>query len=731
MKVISIQHKTSSKAVPTIDCFVDSGYLQGPGGSLPDVDTDFQSDRRQEVKEYIEQRYNHDGKQRVFSAGTFTTLKLKAVLKDVARVHRVPVNIVNYITAIFEDDKMTWTDLFLLAATNKKVHSFIMEYPKVIEDIRTLMGQPRSSSIHASALLVTPDTKDGKDMECFDFTPIKKVDGMLVSELDGYSLDEQGLLKNDCLGIKELSKLQAVINICNDKYQAGLTFQNIVQSNLADPKVYSLLQKGYTQNVFQFSSKGMTKFLVSMKPDKIEDLIAANALFRPATLDSGSSDRYVDCKLGDADPVYLWGTYNAMKNTYGVLCYQEQLAQIAREVGGFGLGEGVKLVKLISKKKVDKILALRDKFMAGANQNGCPKEDAEAIWHMFEVAGGYLFNKSHATAYAVTAYAGAYLKANYPTAFYTIALQWADDDEIPTLMSEMELCSNAKIVPPDINVSDNTFYTDYQTNEIFWSLSRIKMLGVKATEWIVNERQARGHFTSIENFIDRVFRYKLKKYQYWDDPDDMDEIKRCPVNARHVRNLILAGCFDKIENAQSVVERYAILEKAANLLGFEIPEKDIPSDLRDKHYFWSQQQIAVSGIGAIDYKRIYDNSEAKTKIKGKAAWALLKNILDPDYDGKRVAICASIVDIEEKKFKDKKTGENRIFCKILLQQNNDLTEMIIWNDEWATARAEFTKGGNLSQAKNKMLICSAQVKYSDFTGNNNLQLYKSSIVSVL
>lgn len=731
MKVISIQHKTSSKAVSTIDCFVDSGYLQGPGGSLPDVDTDFQSDRRQEVKEYIEQRYNHDGKQRVFSAGTFTTLKLKAVLKDVARVHRVPVNIVNYITAIFEDDKMTWTDLFLLAATNKKVHSFIMEYPKVIEDIRTLMGQPRSSSIHASALLVTPDTKDGKDMECFDFTPIKKVDGMLVSELDGYSLDEQGLLKNDCLGIKELSKLQAVINICNDKYQAGLTFQNIVQSNLADPKVYSLLQKGYTQNVFQFSSKGMTKFLVSMKPDKIEDLIAANALFRPATLDSGSSDRYVDCKLGDADPVYLWGTYNAMKNTYGVLCYQEQLAQIAREVGGFSLGEGVKLVKLISKKKVDKILALRDKFMAGANQNGCPKEDAEAIWHMFEVAGGYLFNKSHATAYAVTAYAGAYLKANYPTAFYTIALQWADDDEIPTLMSEMELCSNAKIVPPDINVSDNTFYTDYQTNEIFWSLSRIKMLGVKATEWIVNERQARGHFTSIENFIDRVFRYKLKKYQYWDDPDDMDEIKRCPVNARHVRNLILAGCFDKIENAQSVVERYAILEKSANLLGFEITEKDIPSDLRDKHYFWSQQQIAVSGIGAIDYKRIYDNSEAKTKIKGKAAWALLKNILDPDYDGKRVAICASIVDIEEKKFKDKKTGENRIFCKILLQQNNDLTEMIIWNDEWATARAEFTKGGNLSQAKNKMLICSAQVKYSDFTGNNNLQLYKSSIVSVL
>lgn len=696
-----------------------------------DVDVDFQSDRRQEVKEYIERRYNHDGKQRVFSAGTLTTLKLKAVLKDVARVHRVPVNIVNYITAIFEDDNMSWTDLFVLAATNKRVKSFIQEYPQVIEDIRTLMGQPRSSSIHASALLVTPDDKDGKDMECFDFTPIKKVDDMLISEFDGYVLDEQGLLKNDCLGIKELSKLQAVIKTCNSEYGTNLTFQGIVQGGLDDQKVYSLLQQGYTQNVFQFSSKGMTKFLVSMKPSKIDDLIAANALFRPATLDSGSTDIYVDCKLGDSQPKYLWGTYNAMKDTYGVLCYQEQLAQIAREVGGLSLGEGVKLVKFISKKKQEKIDAYKGKFMEGADKNGCPKEQATEIWHMFEVAGGYLFNKSHATAYAVTAYAGAYLKANYPTAFYTVALQWAKDDQIPTLMSEMELCSNAKIVAPDINVSGDTFFTNYETNEIFWSLTRIKNLGAKATEWIVNERKTRGDFTSIDNFIDRVFRYKLKKYQYWDDPDNPDEATKCPVNARHIRHLILAGCFDKVEHAQSVVERFAILQKAAEHLGLEIQEKDIPTDLRGKHYFWSQQQIAISGIGAIDYKRIYDNSEAKPKIKGRAAWAMLKNVKEDDYDGKRVAICASIVEIEEKKFLDKKTGANKTFCKVLLQQNNDLVEMVIWNDEWANLRSKFCNGGSPSSAKNKMIICSAQVKYSDFAGGNNLQIYKSSVVEIM
>lgn len=731
MKVTHIEHTHTNKVVKTIDCFVDDGYLQGNSGSLPDVDVDYQADRRQEVKEYIERRYNHDGKQRVFSAGTFTTLKLKAVLKDVARVHRVPVNIVNYITAIFDDDKMTWTDLFVLAATNRKVKSFIVDYPQVIEDIRTLMGQPRSSSVHASALLVTPDEKDGKDMECFDFTPIKKVDDMLVSELDGYSLDEQGLLKNDCLGIKELSKLQAVIQLCNDKYNAGLTFQGIVQSDLDDPKVYELLRNGYTQNVFQFSSKGMTKFLVSMKPDKIEDLIAANALFRPATLDSGSADKYVDCKLGDAQPVYLWGTYNAMKNTFGVLCYQEQLSQIAHEVGGLSFGEGVKLVKFISKKKQAKIDAYKDKFLQGAENQGCPSEDAHAIWNMFEVAGSYLFNKSHATAYAVTAYAGAYLKANYPTAFYTVALQWAKDDEIPTLMSEMELCSEAKIVPPDINVSTSTFFTNFDTNEIFWSLCRIKQVGVKAVDWIVQEREARGRYTSIENFIERVFRYKLKKYQYWDDPDDPDEITKCPVNARHVRHLILSGCFDKVENAQSVLERYAILEKAAKCLGFEIKEKDIPSDLRDKHYFWSQQQIALSGIGSIDYKRIFDSCPSRPKIKGKAAWALLKNTQKDEYDGKRVAICASIADIEEKKYKSKGTGENKVFGKLLLQQNNELVELIAWSEEWNKVRGIFANGGTLGNAKNKMLVCTAQVRYSEYAGHNNLQLYKSSIVEVI
>lgn len=723
MKVVSATLKTSNTPVKTIDTFVDDGYLQGEGGSLPDVDNDFQSDKRPEVKEYTERRYNKNGLQRVFSAGTYTTLKSKACLKDVARTMRIPTSIVNYITAIIDDDKCDYTGLFKLAATNKKVAKFMGDHPQLFEDVRTLMFQPRSSSVHASALLITPDTKDGETMECFDYVPIKKVDGILVSENDGYELDELGLLKNDCLATKELSKIHQTLDLVNTVYHQDITLEKLATGSLDDEKVYEVLANGCTQNVFQFSSHGITKFLTEMKPSNIGDLIAANALYRPATM--GNLDDYVNCKKGLVAPVYLWGTYNSLKDTFGLVVFQEQIVMMAREVGGFSLGEGVKLVKFVSKKKTDKIRAMKDKFMVGAKKNGCPQEDADKIWAQIEAAGTYCFNKSHATAYAVTAYAGAWLKVHYPTAFYTVALQWADDNELVALMGEMEAISNAKVVPPDINVSEDIFHTDYNTNEIFWSISRIKQLGAKAVQWIIDERKKNGEFTSITNFIDRVFKYKLKKYEYWDDPDNEEEATRCPVNARCVLNLILAGCFDKVEHADSVIERYAIIEKAAEQLGFEIKEKDIPVDMRGKHYFWSQQQVKVSGIGSVDYKRIYDNSAIKPQLKGRVSYATLQSITPNEMDGKKVGVCATVVEVEEKKFKSKKTGGEETFCKLLLQQNNDLCECIVWPEEYKSMRPQ------LIDSKNKLIIFSATVKYSDYAGKNNLQFMKRSLLEVL
>lgn len=724
MKIKKIEVKQTQHKVEVLDSFVDDGYLQGVGGVLADVDIDYQSDRRQEVKEYLERRYNIGGKQRVFSAGTLTTLKIKAAIKDVARVHKVPLSIVNYITAIFDDDKMSWTDLFKLAATNKKVKDFITRYPQVIEDIRGIMGQPRSASVHASAILITPETKDGEPMECFDYTPIKKVDGVLVSEFDGYSLDEVGLLKNDCLGIKELSKIQQTICECNRVYGAGLSFDDIVTGDLDDKKTYRILSDGHTQNVFQFSSKGMTKFLMDMQPSCIGDLTAAAALYRPAPIEAGSTEKYLLCKRGEVEPQYLWGTENALSETFGLIVMQEQVAQLVREIGSFSLGDGVNLLKLISKKRTDKIQAMRERFMTGADSKGCPKEDAVKIWDIIQLSGSYLFNKSHATAYAITAYVGAYLKANFPTAFYTVALQWADDKEIPALMSEMEQCS-AKIVPPDINESNVQFLTDYSQDKIFWSLTRIKMVGRIAASYIIEERTKNGEFTSLENFIHRIFKHKLKRYEYWDDPDSKEQQARVPVNARHVRNMILSGCFDNVENVGVPTDRYRIIQQAAELLGFVPDEKEFPPHLVDKPYYWSMQQIALSGVGSIDYRNIYDSSDVKAKFRGKASYMSIVDALNLDNEGKRIVACATIIETEEKSYTDKSTGEKKRFIKLLLQQNNDTIEMVLWNDTLVHLSKDITKH------KDKVIVVSAVIKYSDYTGTNSLSSLKSTILELL
>ena len=722
MKVTDIHIRKTASPITVTDCFVNKGLVSGGHASLPDIDVDYASDRRQEIKEYLEERYNTAGRRRVFSAGTFTTMQLKAALKDVARVHRVPHGTVNYITAML-DDGTDWTGLFRQAAVNKKLKDFIQTYPEVIEEVRLVLGQPKAASIHASAIIVTPETRNGKPAECFDFLPIRGMDGVLVSEFDGYSVDEIGLLKEDVLATKELAKLNSIIGLVNEHYGQSLSIERITGRELEDEKTYRLLSEGNTQNVFQFSSPGITRFIQDVRPDCIEDMIAINALYRPATLATGATEDYIRFRRGEVAPVYNYGCYEATNNTFGIMVYQEQFMSVAHTLGGFDLGKTDLLRKAIGKKKADLMATLKADFIAGAVRNGCPDYEAEEIWHKIEVAGKYSFNRSHAAAYALTAYCGAWLKANYPSAFYTVALQWADDKEIPSLMAEMDRCSAAKIVPPDINRSGVEFFTDYATDEIFWSLTRTRQVGIKTVEYIVSER-TRGKFECIENFIHRIFRYKLKKYCYWEDPDNPDEAVKVPVNARHIKNMILAGCFDRIENVRAVTERYAVLERAAKELGFSLSDKDFPAEMRDKHYFWSQQQIAVSGIGSIDYRRIFDSSEARQTVRGKASYLSLEEVSRDENDGRRAAVCATVVDVAEHSYKDRETGQRKRFAKLTLSQNNHLTECVCWNDYYIAHRTE------ILSLKGKVVILTAMIRYSDYNGCNALQMTKNSLLFI-
>lgn len=715
MRVVRVKQVVSEKPVKVLDCFVDDGYVKAHHGSLADVDCDFASDRRQEVKEYLERRYNHDGKQRVFSAGTFTTEKARSVIKDVARTHKISVATTNYITAIIEDSS-SWTDLMVLAFENKKVRDYLQKHWQVFEEIYSIMYQPRSTGVHASALIVVPDVIKGRDVECFDIVPVRKMDGLLVSEIDGYSLDDMGLLKNDVLAIAELSRISEIINLCNENYQADLTMLKILHGDLNEPKVYEAIQKGLTQGVFQMSGDGITRFIKQMKPSCVNDLIALVALFRPGPLDTGSAQAYIDCKRGDVQPEYLWGTYEIVKDTYAQLIYQEQVSKIAQKIGNLSLGDGVNLVKALSKKKIEKVRKFKDKYFEGAKENGCPKEAAERIWEIVEAGASYLFNQSHATAYGLTGYIGAWLKVHYPIAFYTVLLKWVDKDKLPTLMNEMREIGNATITQPDINISGVDFVTNFQTNEIYWSLSRIKQIGAKQAKYIVDDRELFGQYTSLEHFIKRIFKKK-----FTENDEKLPESERCPVNSRSVKHLIMAGAFDHVEGISSVMERYGLIVKASELLGFEVSESQFPDELKDKHYFWSQQQIDIAGIGAIDYKRIYDNVDKPNAVK-KYHYSDLREFTNDLPDKYTASICATIAEIDEKTYKDKRTGETKHFGKVMLQQNTDMMQLVIWNDAWIDCKKNF------KDKRGSIVVAVVQVKYSDYDEKNILQINKGAFV---
>lgn len=718
MKIRNIKKCPSKeKSELAMDLAVSSGFRKMTHGSLPDIDNDFDASRRDEVKAYLERRYNHNGLQRVFSAGTFTTMKIKSAIKDVARVHKVSPGTVNYLTAMLDDDKMTWTDLMKLAASDKRIREFIQKYPDVFEEILPLMGQARSAGIHASAVIITPEHINGEKVECFDILPIRKMGDLLVSEISGNDIDAIGILKNDVLGIRELTRLSDTLNLIKEEYGIQYTILDIANKYLDDPKVFEIIRQGYTQGVFQMSGDGITKFIKRLAPDNINDMIALVALFRPGALDSGSAENYVQAKRGEYEPEYLWGTYEILKDTWGQMIYQEQISQVAQRIGNLSLGDGVNLVKALSKKKLDKVRKFKDKFFEGAQKNGCPKEAASQIWNNVEVAARYNFNRSHACAYGLTAYIGAWLKTYYPTAFYTVILRDQDEDKMAVLLNEITNVGGTELLQPDVNLSSENFTADFKNNKIYWSLSRIKQLGPRAVTYIVNERNLYGEFSDLEDFIKRIFRKKFKTEKRTESED------RCPVTTRSVRNMIYAGAFDKIENISSISQRYEIMKKAARLLDFAMTEDEFPSELIQSQYFWSRKQIEVSGHGSIDYKKILDSMEKPNNTVSQR-YIEFKELNNIFYEQKKGIICATITSVSDKTYKDSRTGDTKHFGKIELQQNTETNILTIW-DDWYLWKKEFLK------AAGKIMAAVVNVKWSDYDEKNILQINKSSFIKLI
>ncbi len=371
MKVIKIEKKKQNRS----DVF-------------PDIDIDFTSKNRDDIKAYITDKFTED---QVCSLGSYGRLKLRQAFKDLCRVAGVDFKEANELTKVMDDQlEYSWKDIFLFARKSVKLYDFIQKNPQLILDLKVILNNPKSMSIHPSAIVVLPKVdKKGVRRTLETWMPIREIDGMIVSEWEGKYTDIFGVLKEDILGIKQLDKYTYCLNLIKENTGQEINLQEI---DFNDEKVFKLFREGHNEDVFQFGSFGLKNFSKQVKPDSLSDLIAMNALYRPATMEIGAHKDFIDFKNGKKKPVFDFNMETVTKDTQGIYIYQEQVMQ-AVVVGGLTLLESDQMRTAIKKKDTALMGKFEVKFLLGMEEQGCSIEEAKAIWKKLLSFAGYGFNK--------------------------------------------------------------------------------------------------------------------------------------------------------------------------------------------------------------------------------------------------------------------------------------------------------------------------------------------------
>jgi DNA polymerase-3 subunit alpha len=475
-------------------------FLNPERPSMPDIDVDFQDDRRDEVIRYVTEKYGAD---HVAQICTFGVMKARLAVRDVARALGFPYALGDQISKLIPfnvtiDEALEASqELRDLAETNPDANT-------VLETARKLEGVVRHASTHAAGVVISRDP-------LVRYVPLQHTvrgDTALMTQYEMHAVEALGLLKIDFLGLANLTVIKNCVRII--KKIADPDF-DITKIPMDDRETYGLLGRGETVGVFQFESQGMTNYLKELKPSSIYDLMAMVALYRPGPMELIPD--YIAAKHGKKKPHYLHPSLEPiLRETYGIMVYQEQVQQVAQEFAGYTLGEGYLLVKAIAKKIKSEIENHRARFIEKAVQRGRDRKTAEALFGLIEPFARYGFNRAHSAAYAYIAYQTAYLKAHHPSAFMA-ALLTSDYGNLDRIAIEIAECNRLgiAIVPPSVNKSFVEFGVVPETGEIIFSLAAIKGIGVGAAATIQEERQARGTFTSLENFIERMPRNLINK----------------------------------------------------------------------------------------------------------------------------------------------------------------------------------------------------------------------------
>jgi DNA polymerase-3 subunit alpha len=530
-------------------------FLNPDRKSMPDIDTDFDDEGRQKVLNYVVQKY---GKNQVAQIITYGTMAAKMSIKDVARVMDLPLAESNALAKLIPDRpgtslrkvlKSPITGLKSLTEDGvggddidnikklRDIYNGDDMRSKVLHEAEILEGSVRNTGIHASAIIIAP-----KDL--MELIPVatSKDSELWLTQIDGNNIESAGVLKMDFLGLRTLSILKTALHLIKENHGVTIELDDLP---LDDEETYKLYQRADTNGTFQFESGGMQKYLRDLKPDKFNDLIAMNALFRPGPM--AYIPDYIERKHGRQQIHYdLPEMEEILKDTYGITVYQEQVMLLSQKIAGFSKGDADVLRKAMGKKQREVLDKMKAQFIEGAKKNNHPVNKLEKIWVDWESFAQYAFNKSHSTCYALVAYQTAYLKAHYPSEYMAAVLNHAGSIEKITFFMEECKRMGLTVLGPDINESQKGFAVN-KKGEIRFGFSGMKGVGEAALENIIEEREKHGTFASIYDFIKRAGQRS--------------------VNKKSLESLAYSGAFDCFKNIHRA--QYFFTAPGDNINGLE------------------------------------------------------------------------------------------------------------------------------------------------------------------
>ncbi|MCL5887233.1 MAG: DNA polymerase III subunit alpha [Actinobacteria bacterium] len=476
-------------------------FLNPERSEMPDIDIDFDDERRGDVIQYMIDEYGED---KVAQIITFGTMKARAAVRDAGRVLGYPYGVPDRISKMIVEDLKGTIDSSLAQNSEFKAdYDTNIDTKKIVDAARALEGIVRGEGVHAAGVVICPDPVR-------THVPVKydTKGGAVITQWDGVTVGDLGLLKMDILGLRTLTAIAHAVRGIEERHGLRIDPEQIP---IDDKKTFDLLSRGDTMGVFQVESAGMRQLLKKMKPTTFEDVVAILALYRPGPLGSGMVDDFVERKLGRKEVTYYDDRLAPiLKETYGTVVYQEQVMRISMEMSGFSAAKADKLRKAMGKKLTDVLAALKGDWVEGAKGNGYDAKLAESMWNDIEPFAEYAFNKSHSAAYGLITLQTAYLKAHYPSEYMAAVLS-SHQGKTENIVKYVAECNRAglKILPPDVNSSNKRFTA--VDEGIRFGLADIRGVGEAVVEEILKAREKGGPFSSLHDFCERVEAGKFNK----------------------------------------------------------------------------------------------------------------------------------------------------------------------------------------------------------------------------